>query len=236
LNLLRRGRPLLVGHRGAPAVAPENTLVSLAAAADAGADIVEFDVGGDLTLAHSEGEVPDDPASLDDALELLAGRGVAAHVDVKRIGIEPQVVDALRRHGLLERAIVSSARGESIRRVGAVAPALPRALGYPYDRANVARFRWPAPLTRLGAGALRAVLPLRLPSLLRSSNATVLALHHRLVSPAVVAAAHVRDVPVFAWTVNDLALLEPLVAAGVDAIVTDDPRAVADALATLGAR
>jgi glycerophosphoryl diester phosphodiesterase len=36
--------PLIVGHRGAPAVAPENTLAALARALDDGADGVEFDV------------------------------------------------------------------------------------------------------------------------------------------------------------------------------------------------
>ena len=36
--------PLVMGHRGALAHAPENTLASLARAADEGADWVEFDV------------------------------------------------------------------------------------------------------------------------------------------------------------------------------------------------
>ena len=47
----------VIGHRGAAAVAPANTLRSLEAAVAAGADLVEFDVGGDLTLAHSKREV-----------------------------------------------------------------------------------------------------------------------------------------------------------------------------------
>lgn len=38
------GRPLLVGHRGAMAIAPENTLVSFEAGVQSGADIVEMDV------------------------------------------------------------------------------------------------------------------------------------------------------------------------------------------------
>lgn len=41
---LREDRPLLVAHRGASAVAPENTLVAFEAAIAAGADSVEFDV------------------------------------------------------------------------------------------------------------------------------------------------------------------------------------------------
>ena len=38
------GRPLRIGHRGAPALAPENTLPSFRAAVDVGVDLVEFDV------------------------------------------------------------------------------------------------------------------------------------------------------------------------------------------------
>jgi glycerophosphoryl diester phosphodiesterase len=40
----KNGRPLLVGHRGAMAVAPENTLLSFETGLAGGADIVELDV------------------------------------------------------------------------------------------------------------------------------------------------------------------------------------------------
>ena len=73
VNLRRRdGPPLVIGHRGAAAVAPENTLAALQAAVDAGAHLVEFDIAPDLQLAHSRREVPEDSLSLDDALEFLA--------------------------------------------------------------------------------------------------------------------------------------------------------------------
>lgn len=44
LRQRKNGRPLLVGHRGAMAVAPENTMVSFETAVSAGADIIELDV------------------------------------------------------------------------------------------------------------------------------------------------------------------------------------------------
>lgn len=40
----KNGRPLLVGHRGAMAVAPENTIVAFEAGVAGGADIIELDV------------------------------------------------------------------------------------------------------------------------------------------------------------------------------------------------
>jgi glycerophosphoryl diester phosphodiesterase len=236
MNLHRAGRPLVIGHRGAAALAPENTLASLAAGVDAGADLVEFDVGAGLTLGHSAEETSDEPASLDDALEFLAATGVGAHVDVKHLGIELQVVEALRRHGLAERAVISAAIAKSVRRVAAIAPELPRAIGYPYDRHGAAGIPWPRTLTLAAAAALRAAMPLRLPLLLRTTHANVLSLHCALVSPALVKAAHARGVPVLAWTANDPDLVERLVADGVDGIVTDNPRLVSEALGTLIAR
>ena len=44
LRARKNGRPLLVGHRGAMAVAPENTMHSFEAALAGGADLIELDV------------------------------------------------------------------------------------------------------------------------------------------------------------------------------------------------
>ena len=61
----------MIGHRGAAAVAPENTLAALEAAVAAGADLVEFDISPGLRLGHSLDELPADAITLDDALEFL---------------------------------------------------------------------------------------------------------------------------------------------------------------------
>jgi Glycerophosphoryl diester phosphodiesterase len=61
----------------------------------------------------------------------------------------------------------------------------------------------------------------------------VLALHHTLCSPAAVAAAHRKGAPVLVWTVNEPAACDPVRRPGVDGIVSDDPRAILEALATL---
>src|SRR5262249_37627094 len=54
------GRPLVLGHRGASAVAPENTLAAFARARELGADGVELDVrrtADDVLLVHHDPEV-----------------------------------------------------------------------------------------------------------------------------------------------------------------------------------
>jgi glycerophosphoryl diester phosphodiesterase len=235
LELRRRGgRPLVIGHRGASARAPENTMVAFRAALAAGVDLVEFDVSPGLRVTHDPAPADDAP-TLDEVLELLAGAGVGAHVDLKQTGYEQEAVEAIERHGLADRALVSTAFAATARRVRELRPELPVAIGYPRDRYGVSRFSWPEALTRGGATALRSAMPARVPLLLRASGATVLALHQALCSRAAVAAAHRRSAPVLGWTANDPETVERLVAAGVDAIVSDDPEVVFAALATLSA-
>jgi glycerophosphoryl diester phosphodiesterase len=49
-------------------------------------------------------------------------------------------------------------------------------------------------------------------------------LQHRLVTRDAVARAHAAGAPVLAWTVDVRADLERVVAAGVDGVITNDPR------------
>jgi glycerophosphoryl diester phosphodiesterase len=234
LNLRRaEGRPLVIGHRGAAAVAPENTLAALEAAVAAGADLVEFDISPGLQLGHSELEIPADAIDLDVALGYLRETRLGVHLDVKQPGYEADVVAALRRHGLEDRALFSTPFAVTSRRLVGLAPDIPRAIGYPRDRLGVSRITWPRGLTQAGAAVLRRAMPLRVPVLLQVSRANVLALHHALCSRAAVAAAHRRGAPVFAWTVNDPETVQRLVRSGVDAIVSDDPGMVLKTLATL---
>jgi glycerophosphoryl diester phosphodiesterase len=234
VNLRRDGGPpLVIGHRGAAAVAPENSLEALQAAVDAGAQLVEFDIGPDLRLAHSQRELTETSVSLDTALEFLREHSLGVHLDIKRPGYESAIVEALRQHEMEERGLVSTTFAVSSRRLAVLAPSLPRAIGYPRDRYGVARIRWPDRLTRLGAAALRQAMPLRVPLLMRAARADVLSLHHSLCSRAAVRAAHALDAPVLAWTANDPAIVRRLSAAGVDAIVSDDPGMALRTLATL---
>lgn len=213
-----------IGHKGAAALAPENTLRSLQAAVDAGVDLVEFDVITSLVLAHSAHEIPQEPATLDQALALLRRHPVGVHVDVKTIGAEREIVDALRRYELLDRALVSTFELPSLHRFAELEPYLPRALSYPRDRFGVSRGRALAPIRAGGAAAFRHALPRRIAGLLARAQATVASLHHGVVSHAVVERCHALGVPVIAWTVDSPALLARMEAVGVDAVVSNDPR------------
>jgi glycerophosphoryl diester phosphodiesterase len=49
-------------------------------------------------------------------------------------------------------------------------------------------------------------------------------LHFSVVSRAVVERAHAFGASVFVWTVDDESLLDQMLAAGVDGVITNDPR------------
>jgi glycerophosphoryl diester phosphodiesterase len=234
VNFARAGdRPIVIGHRGAPVLAPENTLASFEAALSSGADAIELDVGAGLVVAHSEHQVPVDALSLDDALEFVRSSGTAVLVDLKRPGIERAVATSLRRHGLVDRAFVSSTSPRSLRRLAAADGDVTRSISYPHDRYRISRFDWPRALTSGTAAALRRAMPLRVPLLLSGARARALTVHHALVSAAVVRAVRSRRAAILAWTVNDAARIAALARLGVDGIITDDPGKARDVLATL---
>ena len=224
---------LRIGHKGAAALAPENTLASFRAAVEAGVDLVEFDVlrlDGGLVLGHSTHELPAERATLDDALAFLADAGCGAHVDVMVAGAEEEIVAAIRRHGLEQNAFVSTVKADVLRRFAALAPELGRALTYPEDRFRLTRTRLTAPLVSAGLAAARATLPRRIGALLARAQADRVSLNDPLVTPAVVERCRALGVPVIVWTVNDPARVRQFEAMGVDGVVTDDPRIFAATL------
>jgi glycerophosphoryl diester phosphodiesterase len=60
----------------------------------------------------------------------------------------------------------------------------------------------------------------------REVNARIVALNQKLITPEVVRAAHQAKLEVLAWTPNEPAEWDRLIAAGVDAIGSDDPAAL----------
>lgn len=236
MRLLRGdGRVLRIGHRGAKALAPENTLEGFRTAVAVGVDLVEFDAlalpDGTLVVAHDPRRVRPDSPPLEAALAYFAGTAeVGLHLDLKSAGHEPTLVEALRRHDLLDRTLVTSPLLTPLAALHRLEPSLRLGVGYPHDRFGLSGRRVLAPAALAAVVSLRLALPLRLPALLRRTGACVASLHHLVVTRAAVARAHEEGAAVIAWTVNDAPRLRALVRAGVDGIVTDDPRLFADTL------
>ena len=254
IELLRKdGDPVLrIGHRGAAHLAPENTLRALRAAVEHDVDLVEFDVldlpGGPLVLAHSDHldevshgaasgsvrsrsldrlrEVAPELPTLDEALAFFADEAprVGLHVDLKLTTRLDELADALRRFGVEQRTVVSSFHAASLRAVARHAPRVRIGFTYPEDRLGVARRPALRPAVKLGLQSLRAAVPLVVPRLARRAGATALMLQHVLATRRAVDAAHASGMAVLAWTVDQEADLERVLAAGVDGVITNDPR------------
>jgi glycerophosphoryl diester phosphodiesterase len=229
-------RPFLrIGHKGAAALAPENTIPSLAAAIEHGVDLVEFDVidapDGRLVLAHSHEEIEPGAATLDDALAYLATEAppeLGIDLDLKWHGFEQDVAEALRRHGLVERAIACSFFAPSLLELRRHEPSLRTGLSYPWDRRGLANRRSLKPVVQAGAAALRATLPRRIGRMVGTAQAGAAMLHFSILSPATVRRCHALGIQVYCWTVDDPALLDRVVAMGVDGVISNDPRIFRD--------
>jgi glycerophosphoryl diester phosphodiesterase len=228
IDLQRRdGRLLRVGHRGAASLAPENTIASLALALELGCDLVEFDVlelDGDLVLGHSLRELPADLATLDEALAFLARGEAGIQVDLKAHGAEPALADAVRRHGLVQRTVVSSFHPASLHALHALEPGLRLGITYPEDRYGLSRRPLLAPVVGSALAVMRAALARRVARMLAAAPATVAMLHWQVVSRAAVDRCHGLGAAVLAWTAVSPEQVRRLDELGVDGVVVDDPR------------
>ncbi len=231
-----------VGHKGAAALVTGNTVPSFIRGAELGADTIELDVlwlrDGDpglpasrrspLVVAHDWDDAASrPPLTLDEALRAFTRPPldrVELDLDIKLRGREPEIVAAVRDHGLLDRAMVSTMYTETLAAIGALEPALRRGWTYPlvtraYDRSRLAR-----PFVAVALAAMRS----RFPALARRRapliGADSIWLYHRLASPAIVAACRDLGIELICWTVDDAARVAELRALGVGGIVSNDPR------------
>jgi len=230
------GSPLLIAHRGASALAPENSLAAFARAAQDGADGVELDV-----LCCATGEVV---VFHDDDLARLAGRperiADLALADVRavtltsgaRIPTLEEVLDACGPSLMVNVELKTTGYGGGrlgplvdgvaaiLRRTGSEARALvssfhPRAV-----------WLWMRRAPHVPAGLLfeaRAARPLREAWAQHWLHPQALHPESVLCTPARVRRWHDLGYQVNVWTVDDAHALHALAAMGVDGIITNDP-------------
>ncbi len=216
--------PLVIAHRGASSVYPENTIAAFEGAAELGADAVELDVrrtaDGTFAVHHDAtlgdgrrlvdlagDELPPHVPRLDGAID--ACRGLAVNVEIKNWPAdadwdpERRLAVAVTRQVTArddaDRILVSCFDEETITAVHRLAPGLRTALltGPPIDASALAG---------LAAAGHVAVHPF---------DATV--------TGDFVAAAHDLGLAVNVWTVDDPDRMATLAGWGVDGICTNRP-------------
>jgi glycerophosphoryl diester phosphodiesterase len=231
VSLLRGDGPLIrIGHRGAAALAPANTIAAVEAALALGVDLVELDVLGKpdrtLVLGHSHRELEAEPTTLEELFAFLAGQSPETGLlaDVKGGGFERELTDALLRHNLLGRSVVATNSLGTLQAFRRLEPGLARSRTYPPGRLYVGGRRTPVPVAGPVRLALRVALPFRIGAIVGEAEVSAATLDYRLVTRAAVERCHSRGVAVLAWTVNHRATLRKLDRLGVDGVITDDPR------------
>jgi glycerophosphoryl diester phosphodiesterase len=238
------GRPLVLGHRGASAVAPENGVDAFRRAAQDGADGVELDV-----LCCATGEVlvfhDDDLARLGNRPERIADLPYAAIREIRLTSGAsiPTLEEALEACGskMLVNVELKAAAGVWGGPLGALVDGVaaviertgtaPRVLVSSFHPRAVHLWKRRAPAVSAGLLFEReSSLPMR-----RAWAAPLLrpfALHPEftLCRRDRVARWHARGYMVNVWTVDDPAALRAAAAMGVDGIITNDPARARDIL------
>jgi glycerophosphoryl diester phosphodiesterase len=220
--------PLIIGHRGASAVAPENTMAAFRAAIAAGADGIEFDVRlsrdevpviiHDDTLyrthdlrrrvADLRGEelselgVP----SLRELFELVVDNELLLYLEIKGSSakLAELCCELVHEFSFAERVIVECFDLKVLENIEGLRTAALFDSRINTDRSMIER-------------AL-------------SVGATVLALHQRLAKPKLVESAKAAGLRVVVWTVDDPAWIERAQAMGIEALITNDPARMIEAV------
>lgn len=246
-----------VAHRGGGLLAPEATLAAFAAAARAGADVLEMDVrlsaDGALVVIHDrtvDRTTDGSGAVAEYRLEELRSLNAGHHFRTpdnrfpyrkERLAV-PTFEEVQAAHPDLPLVVEmkTAETAEPLCRAIRDAGREHRTLVAAFGRESLARFRTACPTVATGgsfgevvgflAMSLGRIAGLYDPSfdaLLVSETSGPL----RVVTPGLLRSARQAGLPVLVWTVNQAPDMERLLALGVDGILTDDPATLSAVLA-----
>jgi glycerophosphoryl diester phosphodiesterase len=245
---VNRGHPALhlprvIGHRGACAYAPENTLASIRKAAALGARWVEFDVRltreGDLVLMHDEdvkrttngrGRVLD--MSAPELAALDAGAWFGGAFAGERVPSLAETIALLAELGLGANIEIKTGAPEARATAEALArilgahwpPAAPPPLVSSFEIAALDAMQAAAP--QWPRGLLLKEIKGDWRGLLERLDAATLNLDHRPLDAGRIALARQAGRPILCYTVNDAARARQLFAWGITSVFTDRPDAL----------
>jgi glycerophosphoryl diester phosphodiesterase len=220
---------VIMGHRGAAALEPENTLLSISRAIEIGVDAVEIDVrlskdgelmvihdssvdrttdGTGLVAEHSLKEIKaldagkgETVPTLQEVIELV-GKKATLVIELKEEGTERKVVELIKKNCFEKNVHVISFWHRLVKCVKEM------------DKG-------------IRTGVLIVGCPVD-PSVATRARADALIMRYTFLNREFVNIAHQEDLKVFIWNIDDENLLMPFVEMGVDGIASNDPRVLVD--------
>ena len=221
---------LIVGHRGASAIAPPNTLKAFKKAIELQADYAEFDIhitkDGEIVIIHDSdtfnttgvrGLVKD--MTLDQVKRLDAGDGeeiptlkelikitrkrLGLQIEIKASNLLDKLIQILKEENLLETTIISSFMSDELFKLKLLEPSLKLGLLLPVElkRSNSIKRK----IEKIAENDFYSLHP-----------------HYAVIDKEIVDFAHEHGLKVIVWTVNDKKIMEKLIVMGVDGIITDN--------------
>jgi glycerophosphoryl diester phosphodiesterase len=238
---------LVIAHRGDSKVAPENTLPAFRSAIQAAADLVELDyhhsadnvpvVIHDKDLDRttnsvalwSQTKIKVADKKLADLNMLDAGSWFLPKFAGTRLPTLDESLDAIQAGSM---TLVERKAGDAESCVALLTRKnlLDRVVVQAFDWKFLARCHALAPKLVLGALGDKEFAPEKLDEI-AATGATVVGWEDKYSSAASIAAIHARGWKAWVWTVDDPQRARQLVQAGVDAIITNTPAAIREAIA-----
>jgi glycerophosphoryl diester phosphodiesterase len=242
------GRPRVFGHRGAMGYAPENTFASIERAVEIGVDAIELDVhltaDGEVVVIHdheldrtTDGDGILGEKTLAELKSLDAGKHFGDEFTGQRIptlgevlewahgrcvldieikggpwpyaGLEAKVVDLIREHEMIDQTIVISFEHPTVARVKALAP-------------------------EIATGTLWSARPIDPVAVAQAAGANAILPFWSYCDADTVERAHAAGLSVHPWATSSPAVVERLIALGVDSICSNHPDVVVGALRHTG--
>jgi len=221
---------LIIGHKGASSIAPENTLKAFQKAIELKADYVEFDIhitkDGKIIIIHDsdtfnatgvKGLIKD--MTLGQIKSLDAGEGekiptlrevistvrkkIGLQIEIKSTNLLDKLINILKEENLISTSIISSFILNELLKLKLLEPRLKLGLLLSEDMVR----------PKLIKGKIAKVA---------KNNFYSFHLPYNTTNKEIVDFAHSYGLKVIVWTVNDREIMERLIELSVDGIVTDD--------------
>lgn len=234
---------LRIGHKGADALVPGNTVASFEKAVEVGVDVIELDVlwlesghpslpasqRTPLVIAHDwHSAAAREELTLDAGLDAFTRAPldeVVINLDIKLPGREDEIVDLIRKHDLADRITISTMEVSTVRKIAHLASDI--SLGWTVPKVTrdwLSKPAWMKPALLLGLASVRTRMPRTVRRGIEELQVESVWAFYGVVTPALVKVTKDAGVRLNVWTIDDPETIRKMVDLGVDGIVSNDPR------------